>query len=134
MDAVEYIRKPRAEVMDAIKFIEERRRMCKSFNSLECKGCPAFNAYELSCVVDKASKVDAKGQIAIVEKWSVAHPRKTRQDLFLEQWPEAQVEDGVLTLCPSNVSSMYRNSYGGCANYGAKCTDCCREFWSQEVE
>lgn len=22
----------------------------------------------------------------------------------------------------------------GCANYGAKCTDCCREFWLHEVE
>lgn len=25
--------------MDAIKFIEERKRMCKTFNS-ECNGCP----------------------------------------------------------------------------------------------
>lgn len=29
--------------MDAVRFIEERRRMCKSFDA-GCKGCPAFNA------------------------------------------------------------------------------------------
>lgn len=77
MDAVEYAREPRSKVMDAIKFIEERNRMCKSFNSLECKGCPAFNAYELSCAVDQESTMNATDQIAIVEKWSTAHPRKT---------------------------------------------------------
>ena len=33
----------KSKVMDAIKFIEERNRMCKSFISLECKGCPTCN-------------------------------------------------------------------------------------------
>lgn len=51
------------------------------------------------------------------------------------QWPEAEVDDnGILTACPAVISSTHRNEYGGCANYGAKCTDCCREFWLHEVE
>lgn len=79
--------------------------------------------------------MDAKAQVAIVEKWSAAHPHKTRQSVFLEQWPEAEVdENGILTLCPAPISSTHRSKYGGCANYGAKCTDCCREFWLHEVE
>lgn len=121
--------------MDAAKFIEERTRMCNSFNSLECKGCPAFNAYELSCAVGQESTMSATDRIDIVEKWSTAHPHKTRQDVFLDQWPEAQVgDDGFLKLCPSTISSAHRNKYGGCANYGVSCYDCCRKFWMQKVD
>lgn len=62
--------------MDAIKFIEERNRMCKSFDS-GCQMCPACDN-ELHCVVSVMSTLDAKEQAAIVEKWSVEHPRKMR--------------------------------------------------------
>lgn len=59
--------------MDAVKFIEERDRMCKSFNNScnLCKGCPAFNVY---CTVSIASTLDAAEQVAMVEKWSKEHP------------------------------------------------------------
>ena len=67
-------------VMDAVKFIEERKRMCKSFGET-CKGCPGLDAFEeMLCAVGQESTVDATDQIAIVEEWSAAHPRKTRQD------------------------------------------------------
>lgn len=121
--------------MDTTKFIEERNRMCKSFNSSECKGCPAFNAYELSCAVGQESIVDATDQIAMVEKWSTAHPHKTRQDVFLEQWPEAVVaDDGVLSLCPAALSSTHRKQNGRCGSPSESCNDCCRKFWMQEVD
>ena len=76
--------------MDTVKFIEERNRMCRYFDN-GCDGCPAFNACkdELCCAVGQESTMDAKAQIAIVEKWSFVHPRKTRQDVFLEQYPNA---------------------------------------------
>ena len=75
--------------MDAVKFIQERNRMCKSFEP-GCKGCPAFSACkdELCCAVGQESTLDATAQIAMVEEWSAAHPRKTRQSVFLEHWPE----------------------------------------------
>ena len=121
--------------MDAAKFIEERNRMCKSFNSLECKGCPAFNAYELSCAVGQESTMSATDQIDIVEKWSTANPRKTRQSVFLEQYPEAMVaDDGTLSFCPLIFSSEYRNEYGGCGSPYGSCDKCCRHFWMQEVD
>lgn len=69
--------------MDAVKFIEERNRMCKSFGN-RCTGCPASND---GCAVGQESTLDAKEQAAIVEKWSAEHPRKTRQSVFLEHWP-----------------------------------------------
>ena len=115
--------------MDAIKFIEERNRMCESFGT-GCIGCPAYD--ESPCVVSSASTLDAKEQVAIVEKWSAAHPRKTRQDVFLEQWPNAKVSiDGVLDFCPLMLDKRYTCQS---TDVEMRCQSCCREFWMQEVE
>lgn len=118
--------------MDAVKFIEERTRMCESFGD-RCTGCPASNG---GCAVSQESTLDATAQIAIVEEWSAAHPRKTRQSVFLEQYPEALVDDefGVLMLCPLCISAAHRDSNGKCKEPGKLCIDCRREFWMQEVE
>lgn len=115
--------------MDAIKFIEERNRMCESFGT-GCIGCPAYD--ESHCVVSSASTLDAKEQVAIVEKWSAEHPRKTRQDVFLEQWPNAKVSiDGVLDFCPLMLDKCYTCQS---TDVEMRCQSCCREFWMQEVE
>ena len=117
--------------MDAVKFIEERNRMCKSFGN-RCTGCPASND---GCAVGQESTLDATDQVAMVENWSAAHPRKTRQSVFLEQYPESFVdESGVLMLCPRYISEELRNSDGMCKEPGKHCVDCSREFWMQEVE
>ena len=115
--------------MDAVKFIEERNRMCESFGD-SCTGCPASNG---GCAVGQESTLDATAQIAMVEKWSAAHPRKTRQSVFLEHWPEAELDEcGYLVICPKRISDDYRNRYAICIN--RVCFDCRREFWMQEVE
>ena len=122
--------------MDSVKFIEERRRMCKSFDT-GCNGCPAFNACNnnLCCAVGNESTLDATAQIAIVEEWSAAHPRKTRQSVFLEHYPEATLDEyGVLLICPSDISAVHRDSDGGCKNPYNMCDNCRREFWMHEVE
>lgn len=97
--------------MDTVKFIEERNRMCKSFDDA-CTGCPAFSICNdglRCCAVGQESTLDAMAQIDIVEKWSVAHPRKTRQSVFLEKYPETQIDDnGLLSMCPAVISSLYR--------------------------
>lgn len=121
--------------MDAVKFIEERNRMCKSFGG-RCKECPGFDVFEEApCIFDRESTFDATAQIAIVEEWSAAHPRKTRQSEFLKQCPEAAIDDyGVLRICPCLISTSHRNDRGGCAHTDSNCIDCRREFWMQEVE
>ena len=122
--------------MDAVKFIEERNRMCKSFGD-RCTGCPASDACGCCAVdqaVDQASTLDATAQVAIVEKWSAAHPRKTRQSAFLEHYPEARLDEyGVLLFCPADISAAHRDS-GGCKDPEKMCIDCRHEFWMQEVE
>lgn len=114
--------------MDAVKFIEERNRMCKSFGD-RCTGCPASNG---GCAVGQESTLDATDQVAIVEEWSAAHPRKTRQSVFLEQWPNAKVfVDGVLDFCPQELDSRYPCQS---TDVEMRCQSCRREFWTQEVE
>lgn len=117
--------------MDVMKFLKERKRMCKSFTN--CASCPANNS---DCTGTKDSSDDVYQKlITAVDKWSREHPRKTRQSIFLEQYPEAQLTmDGELTICPIAVSAAYRNENGGCVVLNKKCADCRREFWTQEVK
>ena len=123
--------------MDAVKSIEERNRMCKSFGD-RCTGCPASDDCGCCAVdqaVEQASTLDATAQVAIVEKWSAAHPRKTRQSVFLEHYPETTLDEyGVLWICPSDISAVHRDSDGGCKNPYNMCDNCRREFWMHEVE
>ena len=117
--------------MDALEFIKERNRMCKSVGD-RCEGCPAFNVCEddLCCALDIQSTMDATDQVAIVERWSTEHPRKTRQSVFLEQYPNAKVDTwNVLCVCPALIYGEVE-----CAIHRGTCTDCRREFWSQEVK
>lgn len=73
--------------------------------------------------------------VKVVEEWSAAHPRKTRQSVFLEQWPTALLtKEGTFAACPMLFSSKYRNADRGCASPYESCDECRREFWSQEVE
>ena len=106
--------------MDAVKFIEEHRRMYK----VTGKHLPTL-----------AEGIPAEDVVKEVEEWAAAHPRKTRKSVFLEQYPEALVFDGgTLGACPVLFSSEYRNAYGGCASPYGSCAECRREFWMQEVE
>lgn len=99
--------------MDAVKFIEERNRMCGTMS--EVWG------------------VDAAEIVKNTEEWSAAHPRKTRQDVFLEQWPNARpADDGVLTFCPKRFD-FHISCLAECHSL-KKCSDCRREFWMQEVK
>lgn len=120
--------------MDAVKFIEERDRMCKSFG-VSCQGCPAFGAGEdaLCCAVEKESPLDATARIAIVEEWSATHPRKTRQSEFLKMFPNPALDsDGVIAIQPCEVIvDACKDSNG---NKRTNCWTCRREFWMQEVE
>ena len=104
--------------MDAVKFIEEHRRMYK----VTGKHLPTL-----------AEGIPAEDVVKEVEEWSAAHPRKTRQDVFLEQYPEAEIdEQGYLQLCPRRISADCRSGIRLCTK--RLCSDCRRDFWMQEVE
>lgn len=104
--------------MDAVKFIEERRRMCKATRR--------YSPIMLEGILPKDI-------VKEVEDWSAAHPRRTRQSVFLEQYPEGAIDSsGCLMLCPKLISADYRNRYGNCTK--RLCSDCRKEFWGQEVK
>ena len=122
--------------MDAVKFIEERNRMCNfHYQAGECCECPAKD-FECNSLLDMG---DDYRIVSVIEEWSAAHPRKTRQSVFLEQWPEARIDKttGVLTICPAELTKEYRDDRGACGAYSIEtcvCEPCRREFWTQEVE
>lgn len=117
--------------MDALEFLRERKRMCNYYS--HCDGCPLDDS---KCVIESSTTdEDCKRIVAAVEQWSKENPRKTRQSVFLEQWPEARIgDDGVLQIYPCLIAASHRNARGKCVTRGRKCPDCCREFWMQEVE
>lgn len=116
--------------MDAVRFIKERDRMCRFYHHAgDCYQCPAKDC-ECSTL---EGMVDDDNIVTITEEWSAAHPRKTRQSVFLEQWPNASLNKyGVLSICPKLIlSTIWDNNGRGCM---CSCEDCRREFWMQEVE
>ena len=119
--------------MDAVKFIEERNRMCAAH--IGCRECPAFQpaADVNTCRFSIRNGTGAEVQVRIVEEWTATHPRKTRQSVFLEQWPDADRDKkGVIAICPKYVDRSVT-----CERDNAvfmKCEDCRHEFWMQEVE
>lgn len=117
--------------MDAVEFVKERSRMCSTYMPKRCEGCPADNYGKegRSCIM--IDEIDAERLVTIVEEWSAAHPHKTRQDIFLKQYPNCMIDhDGVVGICPKNVDKNYicdLERFYDC--YSCRC-----EFWSQEVE
>lgn len=117
--------------MDAVKFIEEAKRMCNA-NISNCAECCKGRACPINL---PGANYTPEERVKLVEEWSAAHPRKTRQSVFLEQWPEARIEsDGMPSICPAVLSKSY--SVEKCPNIITQkiCADCRREFWMQEVE
>lgn len=99
--------------MDAVKFVEERNRMCGTMS--EVWG------------------VDAAQIVKNTEEWAAAHPRKTRKSVFLERYPNAQVvaDTDIPCVYPCDIEQGMKD-----VNYceSLSCYDCRREFWMQEVQ
>lgn len=66
--------------MDAVKFLKEYDRMCKSYN-FDCNECGIHKVRKgegcIETVVEHPEEV-----VAAVEKWSAEHPVKTRQSAW----------------------------------------------------
>lgn len=108
--------------MDAVKFLEIIDRLSRKGNNLEKM---RYNEYR--------EANDNAGAVRFVERWSKEHPRKTRQSVFLEQYPNAVLDkDGVLSICPASVGSDVSEKYRCLCS--TDCGACRREFWMQEVE
>lgn len=109
--------------MDAVKFLKEKNRMCKSIN--KCGAC-ALSDPQNYC--DDFAYEHPEEAVSIIEAWAKAHPAKTRQSEFLKLFPNAPLRDGVLTVCPRCfIPNMRCEDSGNCAK-------CSRDFWMMEIE
>lgn len=116
--------------MDAVEFIEEAKRMCNA-NISNCAECCKGRACPINLL---GANYTPEERVKLVEKWAAAHPRKTRQDVFLEQWPEAKIsDDGSINIMPCMLCFDEYN-VDICTKEGRKCGECHRKFWSQAVE
>ena len=82
------------------------------------------------------SDEDFKRVIAAVEQWLKKHPLKTRQSVFLEQYPDAVISnDGLPEVAPCQLCAglIHGDSVDDCENRGL-CTECRREFWNGRVD
>lgn len=99
--------------MDAVAFVEAVRRMGKS----------TVAKYHVFHSLDAPEDV-----VAEVEQWLYAHPRKTRQNEFLKQWPDTKLDgEGIIDIDPCVLQANH------CDN-DADCYHCRCAFWQQEVE
>ena len=107
--------------MDAVEFLDKVDRLSKRGSTEEKM---RYNDYRTSGDNTRAVK--------FVERWAVAHPIKTRQSVFLEQFPNAPIYTNThnVALDPCLVDTALR---GHCPT-GRGCEICRREFWLAEVE
>lgn len=121
--------------MEAVEFLKTLCRMC----NCECYNCEFRKRLSVFETCTAWRKTHPEEAVAIVEQWAAEHPIKTRQSVFLEQYPEAKIlKDGAIVICPLAVSAAYREKRekdGSCANlrFGA-CDECRKAFWLAEVE
>ena len=121
--------------MDAIKFIKEANKMCNSHDF--CNGCPAFDSLG-PCKILHSNNYSAEEKLSIVEEWAKKHSIKTRQSVFLEQYPNASViEGGTIGICPKALDKdheCFRRYFDIVDGQMIDCLECKKRFWMQEVE
>lgn len=119
--------------MDAVRYLEETRRMCRFFSHVACVGCPALINRQYCMFADVIVNYRTKttDAVKIVEEWSKENPIKTRSSEFLKHYPNAIKYGDVIYICPKKLDESY-NPCNGCCE--TSCYKCREEYWLQEVE
>ena len=106
--------------MDAVEFLDKVDRLSKRGSTEEKM---RYNDYRTSGDNTRAVK--------FVERWDAARNIKTRQSVFLEQWPDARIhkEDGLPTASPCDLDVKLADKCKG-----IPCQECRKKFWLAEVE
>lgn len=120
-------------------YLIEKKRMLNSlgripYDATHISPCYGVNCKE--CPLDERNRNDGIEHhcevfelefplvaTGIVRKWANEHPRKTRKDVLLEKFPDAQLRrDGTPRSCAENL--------GMCQCAGTICAEC----WNTEVD
>lgn len=108
--------------MDALEFIKAIKQMLSA----------GANNSTVQKYISAYKKNDCEGMVKAAEQWAAEHPVKTKQSVFLEQFPNAPIYTNThnVALDPCLVDTALR---GHCPT-GRGCDICRREFWLAEVE
>ena len=103
-------------------------RLCNKNNAKGCQTCPLKECVsDFDWATSFQSKIDEPNEIIL--NWCKEHPVKTRQDKFLEMFPNAKIsDDKVLAVCPKEIDKTFD------ANCHNSCSDCKKSYWLAEVE
>lgn len=115
-----------ADCSKTLAFTKELHRMCMSVNG-ECDYCVFYKPCIKSCI-DSITQY----HINQLQEWSDCHPIKTRQGEFLKMFPNAEIKDGIIQICPFSVDGN-RGCYVKELEY-SKCQKCRQEYWLEEIE
>ena len=111
-------------MMDAVEFLDKIDRLSKRGSTEEKM---RYNDYRTAG--------DNTWAVKFVEQWAAEHPAKTRQSVFLEQFPNVLLdENGIIDISTCQVDSKQYSLNGkDCCKFKA-CSECRREFWLADVE
>lgn len=87
-----------------IATVYDYARMCKYHGN--CNNCPLGipnNSEGTSCDYLLRAYPDKANDIIL--NWCKDHPVKTRQSSFLKIFPNAQIEKGVINICPRHIDT-----------------------------
>lgn len=97
--------------MDDITFLSKLQNMCDNMDS--CDTCPLGKLHQegkLQTCLHICNEHIKEYVDTVVEYTS----RLTRQSLFLDMYPAAKMEDGVLDVCPHIIDSSYSYQMSDC--------------------
>ena len=113
--------------MDAVKYLKEKERMCKTKQYEEC---PLYSEDELGITVycDDLQEERPEEAVEMVEKWSAENPQKTILQDFLEKYPNALLRANGTGVPESCCKNLGFGQLGEC--YKTTCKDC----WNRPLE
>ena len=112
--------------MDAIMFLKEWKRMCKTMPDCDID-CPFGGKFSsrVDCELDIQNKPEKA--VEILEHWSKENPMKTIMDDFFEKFPNAPKDDGGEPItCPYDCGYVTTRE---CPEHYI-----CVECWSRPLE
>lgn len=119
--------------MEFIDFLRQMDRMCECTD--HCQNCPlkSFPCNDdISSIARNVDDQTLREMENVVKEWNEKHPAKTRKEMFLQEYPNAFLQDGTIAVCPKYLDKDYEPNGGcGCASIG--CVDCRLDYWSKEV-
>lgn len=112
-------------------YLVERTRMLNSLGrtygkcaGVLCQNCPLYLQNKLSCTCYDFEAEHPLEATEIVRKWAEENPRKTRKDVLLEKFPNAEFcSDGSPRACCVELGMIPKE----------QCNLRCMECWDTEV-